>query len=113
MEKEKQTKTGDVKMITPPTGRSMSTQFLGKSWLTSLNTPPNPPYFVLLSMALHGISLVSSGHLSGCAPSQPAAHTCLFTAELWAEGEREKALMLCKLSQQSLKLSVFGLSKHP
>lgn len=42
MEKEKQTKTGDVKMITPPTGRSMSTQFLGKSWLTSLNTPPTP-----------------------------------------------------------------------
>lgn len=34
MGKEKQTKTGDVKMITPPTGRSMSSQFLSKCWLT-------------------------------------------------------------------------------
>lgn len=37
MENEKQIKTGHVKMITPPTGRSMSSQFLSKSWLTSLN----------------------------------------------------------------------------
>lgn len=90
MEKEKQTKTGDVKMITPPTGRSMSTQFLGKSWLTSLNTPPNPPYFVLLSMALHGISLVSSGHLSGCAPSQPAAHTPVCSLQNCGQREKKK-----------------------
>lgn len=57
MEKEKQTKTDDVKMITPPTGRSMSTQFLGKSWLTSLNTPQPP----LLYVAVHGTSWNISG----------------------------------------------------
>lgn len=55
MGNEKQTKTDDVKMIIPPTGRSMSSQFLSKSWLTFLN--PLLSFFV----AVHDTSWSVSG----------------------------------------------------
>lgn len=39
-------------------------------------------------MTLHEVYLVSSGHLPGCAPSQPAAHSPGCSLQGWAQGER-------------------------